>query len=78
MEPPKSPKMGLRMMKSLQCLRVPNDEFSPFGHCHLFAFVPPKRLFFAAAAERREMRRKEGKLLEAAREGDISALSSMV
>ncbi|XP_056913726.1 oxysterol-binding protein-related protein 1-like isoform X2 [Takifugu flavidus] len=30
------------------------------------------------AAERREMRRKEGKLLEAAREGDISALSNML
>lgn len=44
----------------------------------LFAFVPSQRLFSAAAAERREMRRKEGKLLEAAREGDIAALSNMV
>lgn len=70
--------MGLKMMKSLQCLRVPNDEFFPFEHSQLFAFVPSKCLFFAAAAERREMRRKEGKLLEAAREGDISALSNMV
>lgn len=34
--------------------------------------------FFCAAAERREMRQKEGKLLEAAREGDISTLSNMV
>uniref|UniRef100_H3DCN8 Oxysterol-binding protein n=1 Tax=Tetraodon nigroviridis TaxID=99883 RepID=H3DCN8_TETNG len=30
------------------------------------------------AAERREMRKKEGKLLEAAREGDISTLSNML
>lgn len=34
--------------------------------------------FFGAAAERREMRQKERKLLEAAREGDISTLSNMV
>lgn len=34
--------------------------------------------FFCAAAERREMRRKEGKLLEAAREGDTATLSHMV
>lgn len=33
---------------------------------------------FCAAAERREMKRKEGKLLEAAREGDIATLSNMV
>lgn len=31
-----------------------------------------------AAAERRETRRQEDKLLEAAREGDISTLSKMV
>lgn len=33
---------------------------------------------FCAAAERREMRRQEEKLLEAAREGDLSTLSKLV
>lgn len=56
-------------------------EGTPFvfflGHCHSVALVLSKCLF-CAAAERREMRKKEGKLLEAAREGDVSTLSSMV
>lgn len=58
-------------------------SFSPFQLCQFCASVPPQAslfffFFFVAAAERREMRRKEGKLLDAAREGDISALSTMV
>lgn len=47
--------------------------FSPFRALSVICLCS-----LQAAAERREMRRKEGKLLEAAREGDISALSSMV
>lgn len=40
----------------------------------VFCFV----CLFFAAAERRETRRQEEKLLEAAREGDISTLSNLV
>lgn len=66
-------------MKSLQCLRVWNDWiFFSLGHCQSVAHILLNCLFFFSAADRREMTRKEGKLLEAARAGDISTLSNMV
>lgn len=65
-------------MKSLQCLRVWNDWiFFSLGHCQSVAHILLNCLFFPAA-DRREMTRKEGKLLEAARAGDISTLFNMV
>lgn len=51
--------------------------FVCFLYWKSFAIVLKYCLIFAAA-ERREMRRKEEKLLEAAREGDISTLTDMV
>lgn len=79
MEQLKFPKIWLKMMKSLRCLRVWNDGLFFFSQA-LSVSCPCslKVSFFCVAAERREMKRKEGKLLEAAREGDISTLSNMV
>lgn len=53
--------------------------FFSLRHCQSVAYILLRCLFFfCAAADRREMRQKEGKLLEAARTGDISTLSNMV
>lgn len=48
------------------------------SHYRSSAVFSLKYCLVCAAAERREMRRREEKLLEAAREGDLSTLSKLV
>lgn len=54
MERPKSPKMGLKMMKSLQCLRVPNDEFFLFRALSVICLCSPSSVSFLPQLQRGE------------------------